>query len=501
MAYLLLLSVFVIATCGLVYELVAGTLASYLLGDSVTQFSTVIGAYLFSMGIGSYLSKYVRRNLVAVFIQVELLIGLVGGLSAALLFSIFNLVSDFRIVLYLLVGVIGTLVGLEIPILLRILKDRLEFKDLVSKVFTFDYIGALLASVLFPLLLIPHLGLIRTAFLFGIFNVLVALVTLQLLRADLQWPRLLRSAGIVVMLILVTGFAFSEKILGWSEQGVYAENVIFSKNSPYQRIVLTSQSDDLRLYLNGHLQFSSRDEYRYHESLVHVGMSRLKRREKILVLGGGDGLAIREILKYPEVQSVTLVDLDPEMTRLFRSQEMLTQLNANALHSPKVRIVNEDAFAWIREHQELYDFIVVDFPDPTQYALGKLYTSAFYRELISRLDPDGFAVVQSTSPLVARKSFWCVNRTMESAGFKTTPYHVYVPSFGEWGFVLASRGDPSKAEPRLPGQLRFLSASLLPQLYFFPPDMTEVDTEINQLNNQALVHYYEAEWARYSGYL
>ena len=165
MSYVLLFSVFVIATCGLVYELIAGALASYLLGDSVTQFSTIIGVYLFSMGIGSFFSKYVNKNLIGKFVQVELLIGLVGGFSAAILFVSFEYITSFRILLYGLVSITGTLVGFEIPILMRIMQSHFEFKDLVSKVFTFDYIGALLASLLFPLYLVPHLGLVRTAFL------------------------------------------------------------------------------------------------------------------------------------------------------------------------------------------------------------------------------------------------------------------------------------------------------------------------------------------------
>src|SRR6476660_2372383 len=160
---LLLASVFTIATCGLVYELIAGTLASYLLGDSITQFSTIIGCYLFAMGIGSWLSRYVKRDLLSFFIRVEILVGAVGGSSAALLFLAFEHVASFRFLLYFTVGAIGVLVGVEIPLLLRILENRLEFRDLVAKVFTFDYVGALFASILFPLVLVPHLGLIKSA--------------------------------------------------------------------------------------------------------------------------------------------------------------------------------------------------------------------------------------------------------------------------------------------------------------------------------------------------
>src|SRR5215472_8439457 len=235
---LLLASVFAIATCGLIYELIAGTLASYLLGDSVTQFSTIIGVYLFAMGVGSYLSRFVQRNEVGVFIQVELLVGLVGGCSAAILFALFAQVSSFRVLLYAVVILIGVLVGLEIPLLLRILKDRLEFKELVSQVFTFDYIGALLASLLFPLVLVPHLGLVRSSFLFGALNVAVAVATVQLLRRHLAAVRSLQTVGLLLLFGLGAGFGFSERLLAWSEKNAYVDPVIFARSTPYQRIVL-----------------------------------------------------------------------------------------------------------------------------------------------------------------------------------------------------------------------------------------------------------------------
>lgn len=493
---LLLASVFTIATCGLIYELTAGTLASYLLGDSVTQFSTVIGAYLFAMGIGSWLSKFVHRNLLGVFIQAEFLIALIGGGSAALLFTLFPWVSSFRVMLYTIITIIGALVGLEIPLLLRILKERIEFKDLVAKVFTFDYIGALLASLLFPLVLVPHLGLVRSCFLFGILNAIVGLAAAIMLKAELPRAAWVRNTGLVVLAALLAGFAGSERLMAWTETETYVDNVIYSQSSPYQRLVLTRSGDDLRLYLNGNLQFSSRDEYRYHEALVHPGLARLARPARVLVLGGGDGLAVREVLRHPGVEHVTLVDLDPAMTRLFSSNEMLTRLNDSALLSPKVRVINADAFTWLQANREMFDFIVADFPDPSNFSIGKLYTTAFFQRIRAALQPDGGFAVQCTSPYVARQSFWCIDATLRAVGLTTEPYHLYVPSFGEWGFILAAHQPLSRA-PRLPEGLRYLTAENVGALFDFPPDMARVETEVNRLNNQALVRYFEAEWARY----
>ena len=498
----LLASVFVVASCGLAYELIAGALASYLIGDSVTQFSTVIGTYLFAMGIGSWLSGYIGRGLIARFIQIELLVGVLGGYSATFLFLVFAWLSaPFQPLLYIIVLLLGILVGMEIPLVMRILKRDLAFKDVVSQVLTFDYLGALLVSILFPLLLAPELGLIRTGLLFGILNVAVALWATHLFREHLTSVRGLQLQSTLALLLLLAGFAGAERLTSFAEQHVYADNVIFAKSTPYQRIVVTRWKDDLRLFLNNNLQFSSHDEYRYHEALIHPALASLPHARRVLVLGGGDGLALREILKYPNIESATLVDLDGEMTQLFSTLPMLTELNGGALTDPRVHVINTDAMRWLEERSEVYDLIVVDFPDPSNFSIGKLYTSAFYRLLDRHIAPQGLAVIQSTSPLYARKSFWCVVKTLESVGLQTTPYHVLVPSFGEWGFVIAGR---SAYQPpaTYPVATRFLDADTTPQLFHFPKDMARVHVEslapieINQLNNQVLVRYFEEEWRK-----
>ena len=333
--FLLLFAVFVIATCGLIYELVAGTLASYLLGDSVKQFSFIIGVYLFSMGIGSFFSKFFHKNLLNTFVEIEILVGLIGGLSSVVLFLLFESVEYFQFILYLLVFITGFLVGLEIPLLMNILKDKVEFRDLVSNVFTFDYIGALLASILFPLILVPKLGIMGTSLFFGMINVSIAIVLCFLLKRELKNSYFLKAKAIFSFAILLGVFVFSDKILAYSEGKLYGENIIYTNSTPYQRIVLTHNKSDYRLYLNNNLQFSSADEYRYHEALVHPVMSIAKNVKHVLVLGGGDGLAVREILKYKDVEKVTLVDLDQGMTKLFQTNKVLTDFNKGSLKQPK----------------------------------------------------------------------------------------------------------------------------------------------------------------------
>ncbi len=497
---LLFVTVLVIATCGLIYELIVGTLASYLLGDSITQFSTVIGVYLFALGIGAWLSGFIDKGVPQRFVEIELAVALCGGISAPFLFATFAAGANFRVALYGLVIVIGSLVGLEIPLLMRIMKEQLEFKDLVSRVLTFDYLGSLFASLLFPIVLVPHLGLVRTSLVFGLLNALVGLWSTWLLAPVLGSVTRLRVKAIIVSVLLIIGVVMGDAMTSLFEEHLYNDEVVHAQSTPYQRIVVTRSHRGFSLFLNGNLQFSSVDEYRYHEALVHPAFQAAEKRENILILGGGDGLAAREVLRYgDEVKKVTLVDLDGAMTKLALGALELAELNGRSLADPRLHVINDDAMQWLTQTDEHFDVVIVDFPDPNNFSLGKLYTTRFYDSLKQHLAPGGAAVIQSTSPLFARKSYWCIDTTIRASKFETRPYHVWVPSFGEWGYVLAGVGEGS-LEPKhpLPGGLRFLSDDTMPSLYQFPKDMDRVPAEVNRLNNQVLVHYYEEEWRRWN---
>jgi len=502
-APLLFLNVFVIATCGLIYELLAGTLSSYVLGDSVTQFSIIIGIYLFAMGVGSWLSRYIDKNLAERFVEVELAVAVVGGFSAPLLFLSFAHLSYFSFVLYGVVFIIGVLVGLEIPLLMRILKDELDFKDLVSRVLAFDYVGALVASLLFPIFLVPKLGLNRTSLLFGMLNAAIGIwgtwLLLPLIKGNIT---ALRVKGGVVIVLLAAGFIKADRLTTMAEDGLFADNIIYAKSSSYQRIVVTKGKLGYSLFLNGNLQFSSFDEYRYHEALVHPPFAAFGGEVKrVLVLGGGDGLALREIEKYPSVQFIQLVDLDPDMTNVSRAVPALGDLNRHSFDDQRVHVTNADAFVWLDQTQtEPFDVAIVDFPDPNNFALGKLYTSRFYSLLKNKLRADSAVVIQTTSPLVARKSFWCIVDTLESVGFTVRPYQTSVPSFGIWGYALAKLQPfdiPRQAPPGI--ELHFLNDTSMAGMFNFPEDESRPGEpiEINRLDNQALVRYYEAEWKRF----
>jgi spermidine synthase len=494
---ILFLNVLIIATCGLIYELLAGTLASYVLGDSVTQFSLIIGLYLFALGIGAWLSRFIETDLARYFIEIELGVAILGGTSAPLLFLSFSYLSYFQLILYLMVSAIGVLVGLELPLLMRILKDNLDFKDLVSKVLTFDYVGSLVAALLFPMFFVPRIGLVRTSLLFGLLNAGVGLWGTWLMQPIIKGSVSgLRGRAILVITILIIGFIKADSITSLAEDNLFADDIIYTKNTHYQRIVVTKSKAGFQLFLNGNLQFSSTDEYRYHESLVHPAMSLVNSPKRILVLGGGDGLAVREVLKYGSVESVTLVDLDPEMTELSERLPALAELNNHAFKDPRVKVVNQDAMIWLEEPTGYYDVAIIDFPDPNTFALGKLYTTGFYKLLKQRLSPHASIGVQSTSPLFARTSYWCIIRTMEAAGFYVKPYHVAVPSFGVWGFALA-RLETFEPPNHVIDNLRFLNNQTVTSLFALPSDLGPVPVEINRLDNQILVRQYEAEWKKY----
>ena len=494
---LVFLTVFVIAACGLGYELVAGALASYLLGDSVMQFSTAIGLYLFAMGIGAWLSRFVGEPLVDRFVDIEIAVALVGGTLAAALFFAFRSGHWFRPVLYGEILAVGTLVGLEIPLLMRILRDEMEFKELVSRVLTFDYVGALAVSLAFPLLFVPRLGLVRTSLLLGLLNALVALWSTAIFEGRLRSPGPLRARCAAVVLLLGAMVGLSERMVSTAEAGFYGDEVLHAESTPYQRIVVGRGAAGFQLYLNGALQFSSTDEARYHEALVHPLLAAVPDARRVLVLGGGDGLAVREVLRHPGIERVTLVDIDPGMTRLAREFPLLRELNGGSLEDPRVRVVNDDAMKWLEAPDGLHDVAVVDFPDPATFSVGKLYTTRFYERLGAALAPEGAFVVQSTSPMHARRAFWCIVRTVEAAGFSARPYRTSVPSFGgDWGFVLAGRRSAAIPD-RVPAGAATLDGPSMRAMFVFPPDLGPIAVETNRLNTQVLVRYYEEEWRKW----
>jgi spermidine synthase len=492
----LLVSILIVALCGIAYELIISTISSYLLGNSVYQFSLTIGLFMFAMGIGSYLSKLFMGNLLTNFIIVEIIVSLVGGLCSIILFMAFPYVAAvYKCIMFSLIMVIGILVGLEIPILTRILSQKESIRSSLAHVLSLDYLGALIGSVLFPLFFLPTLGLMRSAFAIGLINAGTAVVNTWFFRKQLKRFKLLFFSSLFSAALLIILTALGVWLTTYAEQKLYFDEILYKKQSSYQRIIFTKElfSDEHRLFIDGHVQFSDRDEYRYHEALVHPIMSVPGSIENILILGGGDGMVAREVLKYEKVRRIHLVDLDPAITDFCSTFPAITSINKNSLINQKLTIFNEDAFTFINQPGTLYNRVIIDLPDPHNEVLSKLYSREFYKMIKRRMDPEGFLVSQSSSPFYTRNTFWCIARTLKAADFITHSYQITVPSFGIWGFHIGSASDPVPVDFTIQVPTRYLTDEIMAKAAIFGRDIAEIPTPVNTLMEPKIYGLYHRE--------
>ncbi len=527
---LLLFSVFACAACGLAYELALVTLGSYLVGNTVMQTSLVLSVMVFAMGVGSLAAKPLQRRAVGAFALVEGLLALIGGLSVLVLYAMFAWLQVYTPAMIVIAFVVGVLIGAEIPLLMTLLQRirRQEAGSAVADMFAVDYIGALVGGLCFPLLLLPVFGQLKGALVVGAVNAVFGIaVVVWIFRRQLR--PIVRTGLLVVMALVLgmlgTAYVLADRIEVTARQQLYRDPIVHAVRTDYQEVVVTEAfaftgARDMRLFLNGDLQFSSIDEYRYHEALVHPAMA--GPRSRVLVLGGGDALAVREVLKYDDVESVTLVDLDPEVTELARSWEPLRTLNEDALADPRVEVVNADAFNWARTAPGPYDVVIADFPDPEDAPTAKLYSVEFYTVVDQILADDGALAVQGGSPFFAPRSYWSIDATLAEAGFTTTPYQVDVPSFGNWGFLLArtpgagedasspavvpastAAGAPAAGDGSAPAPLRlapdapplrFIDDAVLEAATVFPVDRRRADVRPSTLMDPVVVQYARSEW-------
>ncbi len=493
---ILIISIFIAGLCSIVYELLISTASSYFLGDSVKQFSITIGLYMAAMGIGSYISRLIKKNLLSKFIAVEILLGFLGGMSVPILYFCYAYTDFYSLYMVIVILAIGILIGLEIPLLTRIMERYYTLKINISTVLSIDYLGALIATLLFPFILLPFLGTFKSALFFGLINMGIGFLNLWCFRDVLNVGRrrLYGIASIAVSVSLLLIFLSAPLFLKQWSNSLYEDRIIFSQQTKYQKIILTKNKADLRLFLDGNLQFSSIDEYRYHEALVHIPFGFAENQTHVLLLGGGDGLAIREMLKYPDVKTITVVDIDPEITRISNENRHLRQMNQGSLLDARVTVIHEDAFVFLKDVQQKFDVIIADLPDPNNVSLARLYSQTFYQLVGARLKPKGVFLTQATSPYFSKKSFWCINTTIDAAGLKTYPYHVYIPSFGDWGFVLGSRNDldPKTIEIEVPTQ--YLEEDILESLFAFSKDLLDEDTAPSTLDKPVILSYYLKGW-------
>ncbi|MDF9875982.1 polyamine aminopropyltransferase [Cellulosimicrobium cellulans] len=501
-----------VAVGGLVYELILGTAASYLFGDSVVAFSVATGLTLFGMGLGSLLAPRFQRTAGLSFVRNELVLSLLGGTSVLVLFWAYASTELAWVVFVVLSLAIGTAIGVEIPLLVAVLKEQGSegSVSLLSKVLALDYFGALAASLLFPFLLLPYLGLVRTAFAVAVLNVAVAAFMLARMGHPPRWTAL----AAVTLVVLLAGFATSTWLETRISAGMYQDPVVAQERSAYQQVVVTEYRGDTRLYLDNQLQFSSVDEARYHETLAHAAMTSVAAPASVVILGGGDGLLAREVLRYDSVQEVTLVDLDPAVTDLARENRLLTDLNEHALDDPRVSVVNADAFRWVQDTPQTFDVVLVDLVDPSTERVAKLYSQEFYGMVAAHLRPGGAFATQATSTYFTPDAFWQVVSTVHAAApdRAVVPLTVNVPSFGEWGFVLSlptqgtgtadRAGDEGAAPDDVPGLfartplpegLRFHDAASLAATTHLPADNPPRDLPPSTLLSPTVQRTYQED--------
>lgn len=494
---ILLLSVFVVGFCTIIYELLIGSVSSYFLGDSIKQFSLVIGLTMTAMGLGTLISRLVKSNLIYWFILIEILLAVVGGLSVPALYFSYMCEPVYYPVMFVLIMLIGGLIGLEIPLLTRIMETYYDLRNNISNVLSLDYLGAFVATLAFPFLLLPLMGIFESSIFAGFLNLVVGIMNFYWFKDKITFKRRakLKVSAVLILLLLIGFFICSKSLMKYWENNIFDDKVIFSKQTKYQKLVMTRNKEDIRLFIDGNVQFSSVDEHRYHELLTHVPMSLAKHRENILVLGGGDGLAARELLKYKEVKNITVVDLDRDMTDLAKTNRIIKEQNQGSFLNPRVKIINSDAFKYIENSDKIFDIIIIDLPDPNNSSLARLYSREFYKLVKKKLAKQGLVVSQSTSPYFSPEAYWCVNETFKAAGYKYTyPYHVYVPSFGDWGFIMASDVKYDINNFKLGVETKYLDNETYKKAFVIEKDIKRNNIKFSTLDKPAILDYYLQGW-------
>jgi spermidine synthase len=509
LSFILKVCVFTTGCATMVTEYTLATLASYLLGNSILQWTVVISLMLFSMGLGSRYSRKYKTDLLDRFTLTEFGLSFLCTFSAMFCFWISAYTIHFGLVVYGVACMIGFMTGLEIPLITRINESYESLRENISSVMEYDYYGALLGGALFAFVLLPFLGLTYTPVLIGSLNLLVASLILWTFPDHLTRPSIFKAQFAVLLLVSILAFAVAKPIILYGEQHKYKDKIVYQEQTRYQKIVVTQWKDDYWLFINGSTQFSTYDEERYHEPLVHPLLGLIKERKDILLLGGGDGLAAREILKYPDVENLTLVDLDPAMTQLARQDKIFLSINKGSLNDPRVRVINQDAYQFIKNSVDLYDAVIIDLPDPKSVSLSLLYSLGFYKMVEKHLKPFGAMVTQSTSPLYSPEAFLCIKKTLEAAGFSTLPYQNSVPSMGQWGWVLGARQKAMPAQ-RLKQDLtalefadiktRFLNRDAMISMAHFGKGLFEKEAQIEpntQFDHNILKYYRQGSWDLY----
>lgn len=507
---ILKMAIFATGLSGIVAEYILSTLATYFLGNSVLQWTLIVSIMMFSMGLGSRISKSFQGNLLQTFIFLEFGLSLLVAFSSMIAYSAAAFTIYTGGIIYGMSIIIGLFIGMEIPLVIRLNNSFEILRVNISSVMEHDYYGSLAGGLFFAFVGLPYLGITYTPFVLGLVNFVVAFSLFLVL-----WPKIknrvrisIQLAAVAVVALIVFGFFMAEPVILFGEQTKYKDKVVFEEQSRYQKIVITQWKKHFWLFINGNQQLSSLDEVLYHEPLVHPVMNIVRYPQQVLIFGGGDGCAAREVLKYKQTEQITLVDLDPVMTNLGQNHPVLVEMNKGALNNSRINVINDDAYQFLSETNRFYDVIIIDLPDPKTIELGRLYSKEFYALCHRHLRPGGAIITQAGSPYYAPRAFNCINLTMQAAGFSTVPMHNQIITLGEWGWVLGVRsGDVAKIKTQLQkltfskietewinNEAMIMMTSFGKDFYNFSRDKIDV----NKIHDPVLYKYYlEGEWDVY----
>ena len=493
------LCIFFTGFAGIVAEYLLSTLASYLLGDTIFQWTMTISLMLLAMGIGARISKKIKKqDLVNSLILIEICISLTVSFSVYLSYIQAPYSDRLSFFIYFMCFLVGSLIGMEIPLAVRINDSFEELKENISNILEKDYLGALPGGILYGYFFLPKLGLIYTPIIVGSINLLVA--GLIFISFSKQISKKILSLYILSILIIGIFTLIAKPIYLKAEQKFYRDPIVSIKQTKYQKIVLTKWQDDYLLYLDGHLQLNTVDEKRYHEPIVHIPVS-IVRPSKVLVIGGGDGCVIRELEKYKNIKKIVLVDLDKEFVEFSKNNVIMKKINKNSFFDKRVKVYFEDGFKFVKvynkKNRDGFDLVIVDLTDPRNIRSARLYTKEFYTFLYNILSPKGAIITQASSPFFAKKTFCCIIKTIESANFYAYPMRISIPSFGEWGFVLGIKENiPLQRLKKIIYKnfnevyTNYLTKEMAISIFNMPKDFSCNNIKINTLINPIIIQYY-----------
>lgn len=459
------------------------------------------------MGVGSQLSARVKRTTLQVFLVVELCLSLLISLSPLLIYSLAGQLPYIHILIYGFALLIGAAIGFEIPLVAR-LNDQFDSLDKnVSSILSYDYVGSLVGGLAFAFIGLPILGLKNSAFLFGALNLAGALLVYWVFgnKLELRKKVFVGFIGFTIVLLIAT-FSISDQLVLYGEQSRFKDKIVHRVESKYQKLVVTKWKNHHWLYINGNLQTTTLDEHLYHEPMIHPVMSLVHQPKHILIIGGGDGFNVKELLKYPKVEQITVVDLDPEMTKLGKEYPPFVLANNNSLNHEKVTVLNQDGFVYLQNTDQFFDLIVIDLPDAKGVDLSKLYSKEFYQLASLHLRLNGYLITQSGNPYLATKAFYCIQKTMQAAGLNTLTLHNHVLSMGEWSWVIGARQLNANQMQKALLNARFTNIetkwlnqdAMRLMLSFGKPMYDTSNVEVNTINNPVLYNYQlEGNWGDY----